>query len=72
MTSVRISQPVRVKPVTIGPSWATGEDGQYVLPDLSLGYYIAGVWVPNHLQMPTGEPFQLTQEFFRTICVVPR
>lgn len=67
MTSSSVASKRVVEPVHIGPSWKRDESGSFVLPDWSLGYEIAGRWIPENLQQPNGDPFQLTPEQQRLV-----
>lgn len=48
-------------PVKIGPSWRTGPDGRFVLPELTLGWQILG-WTADWLQHGDGRPWRYTNE----------
>lgn len=50
----------------IGPSWQRGEDGEFVLPERSLGWEIAG-WCLRYLRGPGGGPWRFTDEQFRLV-----
>lgn len=62
MTSSSVASHPVVDVVSVGPSWERGPSGEFVLPERSLGYYGAAVWVPENLQHPDGSPFKLTPE----------
>lgn len=49
------------KPVTLGPSWQRDESGQFILPQLTLGWQILG-WTADWLQHGDGRPWQYTNE----------
>lgn len=53
-------------PTKIGPTWQTDEDGEWLLPDFSLGWHILG-WVSAKLTDPEGNPWQFTAEQARFI-----
>lgn len=48
-------------PVKIGPSWAIGEDGHWILPEHTLGWQILG-WIAEWLTDAEGEPWEATGE----------
>ena len=48
-------------PTLIGPTWQTDEDGDWLLPEHSLGWELLG-WVAIKLTDPDGNPFQCTHE----------
>ena len=62
MTSSSVASHPVVDVVSVGPSWERRPSGEFVLPERSLGYYGAAVWVPENLQHPDGSPFKLTPE----------
>lgn len=66
MPSSSVVSPPAIEPVALGPSWRK-KAKKWDLPELSLGYQIAGVWVPSNLQDPDGSPFQLTPEQTRLL-----
>lgn len=55
-------------PVTyIGPVWARDEQGEFILPELTLGWQIAG-WCSKYLSHPDGEgPWKFTFEQLRFV-----
>lgn len=67
MTNTSVASQKEIEPVRIGPSWRKAEDGKWDLPEFSLGYQIAGMWVPENLRAPDGSPFQLTPEQERLV-----
>lgn len=52
--------PERIEPVCIGPSWRRGDDGKFVLPELTLGWH-ALAWTAEYLQFE-GKPWRYTPE----------
>lgn len=62
-----------IKPVVYGPTFTKDEEGKYVIPDSSIGYYIIN-WIHNNLIQPdgenAGEPVRLTPEQMRFILWV--
>lgn len=53
-------------PTDIGPLWATDENGDWLLPEITLGWEILG-WCAEWLQMPDGSPWIFTDEQARLI-----
>ena len=51
----------RIEPEKIGPSWAIGPDGHWVLPEYSLGWGMLG-WYGTWLQLSPGVPWRDTLE----------
>lgn len=52
-------------PFHYGPTWQTDEDGDYLIPRLTLGWWVIG-WIAENLQL-SGEPIVLTPEQERLI-----
>lgn len=50
----------RWEPLTLGPTWKT-EDGHWVLPERTLGWWALG-WAGVSLQLTPGEPWRYTDE----------
>lgn len=50
----------------IGPTWAIGDDGRWVLPERTLGWAVMG-WCGVWLQRPDGEPWRFTPEQARFV-----
>ncbi|GAA0423772.1 terminase [Streptomyces luteireticuli] len=50
-----------VQPVVLGPTWKRGPDGNFVLPELSLGWHVLS-WTAQYLQHSTGRPWRYTPE----------
>lgn len=48
-------------PTDIGPLWLKDEDGNWLLPERSLGWEVLG-WCAEWLQMPDGSPWIFTDE----------
>lgn len=55
-----------VTPIRIGPTWQKDEDGNWLLPERTLGWQIAG-WCSEWLRMPDGSPWNFTDEQLRFI-----
>ena len=55
-----------VDAVYIGPTWARGEDGRFVLPDATLGWQILR-WISRYVNGGGGMPFKPTKEQARFI-----
>ena len=57
-----------ITPNYIGPTWATDEDGNWVLPEHTLGWEIAG-WCTKWLRHPgkPEEPWRFTPEQLRFV-----
>ena len=53
-------------PTDIGPLWVKDEGGEYILPELTLGWQVLG-WCAEWLQMPDGSPWIFTDEQARLI-----
>lgn len=49
-----------------GPTWAKTDDGKWLLPDLTLGWQIAG-WCAEYLIGDDGKPWKFTNEQLRFI-----
>lgn len=49
------------RPVYIGPTWQKDEQGNWLLPEFTLGWQIAK-WIGENLRNDEGEPFRLTAE----------
>ena len=49
------------QPVCIGPTWQKDEQGNWLLPEFTLGWQ-AAKWVGENLLNDEGEPFRLTAE----------
>ena len=45
--------------VAIGPTWQKGDDGEYVLPERTLGWDVL-VWCTKNLLRPDGSPWEHT------------
>lgn len=60
-----------VEPVVYGPTFTKDENGEYILPESSIGPYVIH-WIHNNLVFPdgerAGEPMRLTPEQMRFIC----
>lgn len=54
-----------VEPVVLGPSWQVGSDGQWVLPDLTIGWDVLG-WCSSWLRI-NGAPWVFTLEQARFV-----
>ena len=54
-----------VTPYTLGPTWQKTEDGNWLLPERTLGWFVIG-WIGTNLQLDGG-PFPLTGEQMRLI-----
>lgn len=54
-------------PVHLGPTWERGEDGNFILPELTLGWGILGWCTANLLDPITGNPWMFTPEQARFI-----
>ena len=52
--------------MNVGPTWKKDENGDYIKPNLSLGWHIAS-WAHRWLQHETGAPWQFTKEQFRFV-----
>jgi len=51
--------------VKIGPTWQTDpETGKWILPELTLGWQIAG-WTSEYLLGPDSKPWKFTKEQLR-------
>lgn len=59
--------PHNFEPVKIGPSWQTDEDGQFILPELTLGFECLQ-WTYEYLKSPNGGPWTYTPEQARLVC----
>lgn len=55
-----------VTPVTIGPTWMVDEDGNWLLPEHTLGWEIAE-WCAEYLNGVGGGPWQFTLEQLRFV-----
>lgn len=53
-------------PDIIGPTWATNEDGSWVLPERTLGWEALG-WIAEWLLLPDGSPWIATPEQARFV-----
>lgn len=54
--------PTSYRPIKIGPTWQTDENGKWILPERSLGWHILGwtaTWLQNH---KTRGPWKYTAE----------
>ena len=49
------------EPVYLGPTWATDDDGDFLMPEFTLGWQVIH-WVERNLLNDEGQPFQLTDE----------
>lgn len=58
--------PDNFEPITIGPVWKTDENGDWLLPERTLGWQVAG-WVAENLVNDDDEPWTFTPEQFRFI-----
>lgn len=54
------------KPVTLGPTWRTTEDGTWFLPELTIGWDVLG-WCGAWMQHRPGKPWRFTDEQARLI-----
>lgn len=69
LTGIEPSQEMcdKLFPTTyIGPSWQTTEDGDWLLPQYSLGWEILG-WCAQWLTTPDGDPWVFTPEQARLV-----
>ena len=53
-------------PIFIGPTWQRKPDGKWDLPDLTLGWQIAG-WCAEYLRAENGGPWKFTKEQLRFV-----
>lgn len=53
-----------LEPTYIGPTWLTQDDGQWLLPERTLGWQIAG-WCSKWLRADGGGPWKFTREQLR-------
>ncbi len=58
--------PENFEPVTIGPVWQTDEDGNWLLPERTLGWH-AVAWAAENLVNDDGDPWMFTAEQLRFI-----
>lgn len=54
-------------PITLGPSWSVDEDGDFIMPERTLGWEIAA-WAATWLTNEDGDPWIFTDEQFRFVC----
>ena len=54
------------EPIKIGPTWQTKADGTWHLPELTLGWEIAG-WCAQWLRGEDGLPWRFTSEQLRLV-----
>lgn len=54
-------------PITLGPTWETDEDGDFIMPEQTLGWEIAA-WAATWLTNEDGDPWIFTDEQFRFVC----
>src|SRR5664279_3214898 len=59
-----VFDPISFQPIVLGNTWRTDEDGQWLLPEYSLGFGIAA-WAATWLVNEDGEPWMFTPEQFR-------
>lgn len=53
--------------VSYGPTWETDDDGEFVLPEFTLGWQVLD-WAEENLRVPdTGEPWKFTGEQIRWV-----
>ena len=57
----------RLEPKFYGPTWATDGDGDFLLPEHTLGWEIAG-WCLEYLEDEQGRPWRFTNEQVRFLC----
>ena len=62
---------IDLSPFVLGPTWEKGEDGNYVLPSLTIGWEVMG-WVTEYLLDPRSSihdprPWRFTSEQARFI-----
>jgi len=55
-----------IEPIKIGPTWQKDAFGRWILPELTLGWQIAG-WCAEYLQGKDGKPWKFTAEQLRFI-----
>lgn len=55
-----------IRPICIGPTWQTGVDGEWLLPERTLGWQIAA-WTAEYLLGDDGKPWRFTMEQLRFI-----
>jgi hypothetical protein len=55
-----------IEPIKIGPTWQKNAFGQWLLPEFTLGWQIAG-WCSEYLQGKDGKPWKFTKEQLRFI-----
>ena len=55
-----------VEPVRLGPTWQADDTGNYVKPDISLGWHVAA-WAAKWLQHEDSRPWKFTREQFRFV-----
>ena len=53
-------------PIDIGPLWLKDDDGNWLLPERSIGWEVLG-WCAEWLQMPDGSPWIFTDEQARLV-----
>jgi hypothetical protein len=56
-----VAEPFTFEPVRIGPSWQRGEDGRFLLPELTLGWHVLA-WTKLYLQHSWDRPWTYTAE----------
>lgn len=68
MTSIDVASPEVLEPVALGPSWQKADDGQWLLPEFSLGFHIFQWLEEGWLRSPDGGPqLALTPEQSRLL-----
>jgi hypothetical protein len=58
--------PINFEPVRYGPTWETDAEGNWLLPEYSLGWEIAA-WCATWLTNEDGEPWMFTGEQLRFV-----
>ena len=53
-------------PSKIGPTWQTDKEGNWLLPDCTIGWQVLG-WVAEWITTPDGGPFMFTPEQARFV-----
>ena len=57
---------VSYEPYTLGPTWQTDDDGNWLLPERTLGWQVIE-WCADYLISPDGGPWQFTLEQMRLV-----